>query len=51
MTKKFRDDLFNAAWHEKARYVFTILILWETRLGKDRIPDQSTDPYPLHNGE
>ena len=23
----------------------------ETKLGKDRIPDQSTDPYPKLNGE
>ena len=25
--------------------------IWETRLGKDRIPDRSTGPYPQHNEE
>ena len=28
-----------------------ILFIWETRLGKDRIQDQSTDPYSKQNGE
>ena len=28
----------------------TVIIL-ETILGSDRIPDQSTDPYPRHNRE
>ena len=24
------------------------LFIWETRLGKDRIPDRGTGPYPHH---
>ena len=27
------------------------LFIWETRLGKDRILDRSTEPYPTLNGE
>ena len=27
------------------------LFIWETTLGYRRIPDQSTEPYPLANGE
>ena len=38
-----RNKLFNSR--------SSVSLFWETRLGKVRIPDRSTDPYPTPNRE
>ena len=62
---EFREDkledkaslnLILILWHKMSSFDSYIihrlsLFIWETRLGNRRTPDQSTEPYPLPNGE